>query len=106
MNYDLWKSGQYDDHDREHKCTLCNDKQETLDDCANLVQEIITQIYSRDDDLNTRKLDKCFEDLSYHLDIRPAIGYPQVMRKRNPIYLLSDLIQQQEDSEFLKSLAK
>lgn len=100
MSYDTWKTGQDDYVEREHWCPKCDEKKEIIDGCTEFLAELVKQIYSRDDDLKLDNIDFCIEELCWRLDVLTPNGQPCIMRKRNPIYLLSDLIEQR-DTEFL-----
>ncbi len=82
-------------------CSDCDDKQAILDDTIEFMEEIVKQLYSKER-LDTNILDHCIENLCYKLNVKPASGQLQIMRKRSAMYLISDLIEEQP--EFLKSL--
>ena len=84
-------------------CLECEDKQRILDDAKDFLIGIVEQIYSRKE-LDTEILDHCIEHLCYTLNVKPPFGQIQVARRRNPVYLLQEIMDQHEQSNFLRTI--
>jgi len=79
MDYDAWKTGWFHS-DSQHDCKDCLSHEQKLDECRNLVEEVISQL-SSEKALNVSLLENCLDELCYLLKAEQSKKDLKIQRK-------------------------
>ncbi len=78
MDYDAWKTTPCElSHERE--CRKCEEKDQTLDEASEWLQEIVKQLYTKDA-LDVNHLENCLDELCHLLKVKMNTGDIQIAR--------------------------
>ena len=71
----------YDFYEEERYCYDCHDKQHRLSEITSFMEEVVRQVYSKNDQINEEILDHCISEICHYLKIKLPKDMPSVCRK-------------------------
>lgn len=102
MQYDLWKTGYYDDAP-QHQCYECRQHEQTLDEAANFLEEIVKQLYIKQI-FDKEHFEFALQELGHLLKVAIPNADLNVLAKPTKIEYINHWIE--TNNTFLKNLAK
>ena len=88
----------------EKQCRHCDDNKYRLNEVAHFMEEVLKQLYIKENPVNEDILDHCLSEMCYYLNVKLPTQTLQVVRKIRMTDYLSEW--KNQNNNFLNTLVK